>query len=93
MSEQVLSPDQAQIETVILRLVAEGGPERTVSPTDAARILGGDHPDLWAPLMHPIRRVAVRLASEGRVVITRKGRAVDPADFKGVYRLGLPRHD
>ncbi len=40
--------------------------------------------------MQPIRRVAVRLMKEGRIVITRKGRPVDPDDFRGVYRLKLP---
>jgi len=35
----------------------------------------------------------VDLAQAGRLVIYRKGKPVDPLDFKGVYRLGLPRHD
>jgi hypothetical protein len=43
--------------------------------------------------MTPVRKVAVRLALEGRIVITRKGKPVDPADFKGVYRLSLPRSE
>jgi len=43
--------------------------------------------------MQPIRRVAVALAEQGRVVILRKGKAVDPRDFKGVYRLTAPRQD
>lgn len=85
--------DPAAIEDTLLRLVAERGAGKTVDPTEAARILGGDHPDGWGPLMQPIRRVAVRLAGEGRLVITRKGKPVDPADFKGVYRLTAPRLD
>ena len=36
------------------------------------------------------RRSAVKLSLEGRIVIYRKGKPVDPNDFKGVYRLGLP---
>jgi hypothetical protein len=32
----------------------------------------------------------VALAQAGRLTIYRKGKPVDPADFKGVYRLGLP---
>jgi len=40
-----------------------------------------------------VRRAAVRLALAGRLVIYRKGKPVDPADFKGVYRLGLPRQE
>jgi hypothetical protein len=37
--------------------------------------------------------VAVRLALDGRITIYRKGKPVDPNDFKGVYRLGLTRQD
>ena len=40
--------------------------------------------------MKPVRAVAVRLAREGRIEIRRKGKAVDPANFKGIYRIGLP---
>jgi hypothetical protein len=43
--------------------------------------------------MTPVRRTAVRLAHQGRIVIYRKGKPVDPDDFKGVYRLGLPRSE
>jgi hypothetical protein len=87
------SVDPNALEQCILRLVAERGIDRTICPSEAARAFGGDHPDQWGPLMQPIRRLAVRLAKEGRIVITRKGRAVDPDDFRGVYRLGLPRSD
>ncbi|MGL4636280.1 MAG: DUF3253 domain-containing protein [Beijerinckiaceae bacterium] len=81
------------LEQSMLALAAERGPDKTLCPSDVARALGGPHPDGWGPLMQPIRRVAVRLAKEGRLVITRKGKPVDPDDFRGVYRLGLPRED
>ncbi|MGL5734145.1 MAG: DUF3253 domain-containing protein, partial [Beijerinckiaceae bacterium] len=29
----------------------------------------------------------------GRITILRKGKMVDPDDFRGVYRIGLPRED
>ena len=87
-------PDSSQkIEDTILSLTGERGPDKTICPSDAARAIGGPHPDGWGPLMIPVRRVAVRLAKEGRVVIYRKGKPVDPDDFKGVYRIGLPRQD
>jgi Protein of unknown function (DUF3253) len=35
----------------------------------------------------------VKLALDGRLVIYRKGKPADPNDFKGVYRLCLPRQD
>jgi hypothetical protein len=47
----------------------------------------------WHGLLVPIRRSAVALAQAGRLVIYRKGKPADPNDFRGVYRLGLPRHD
>lgn len=81
------------LETELLRLVASRGPDKTACPSEAARTIGGDHPDGWGPLMTPVRKIAVRLANEGRLVITRKGKPVDPNDFRGVYRIGLPRHD
>ncbi|MGO4174186.1 DUF3253 domain-containing protein [Bosea sp. TAF32] len=81
------------IERAILSLLTQQGPGRTVSPMDVARTLGSDHPDDWGPLMQPVRRAAVKLMKEGQLVITRKGRPVDPDDFRGVYRLTLPADD
>ncbi|MGO4405066.1 DUF3253 domain-containing protein [Bosea sp. RAF48] len=88
-----MSIDPEAIETAILSLLAQQGGGRTVSPMDVARALGSDHPDDWGPLMQPVRRAAVKLMKEGRIVITRKGRPVDPDDFRGVYRLTLPADD
>lgn len=92
-NQSVARPDSREIEAALMRLVAERGPGKTVDPSEAARELGGTHPDQWGPLMQPIRRVAVALAEAGRVVILRKGKPVDPRDFKGVYRLTAPRQD
>lgn len=92
-NRSIARPDARDIEATLLRLVADRGPAKTVDPAEAARALGGAHPDGWGPLMQPIRRVAVALAEQGRVVILRKGKAVDPRDFKGVYRLTAPRQD
>jgi len=64
---------------------------KTLSAQEIARVVVSD--DTWPSLLMPIRRAAVDLALAGRLVIYRKGKPVDPADFKGVYRLGLPRHD
>ncbi|AWM86719.1 DUF3253 domain-containing protein [Microvirga sp. 17 mud 1-3] len=79
-----------EIEETMLALVAARGEGRTVGPSEVARALGGDQPDGWGRLMQPVRQVAVRLMKEGRIVILRKGRPVDPDDFKGVYRLTVP---
>jgi hypothetical protein len=85
--------DTQLLEDTILTMVTERGPDKTICPSEAARAIGGNQPDGWGPLMQPIRRIAVKLAREGRIVITRKGRIVDPDDFRGVYRLGSPRQE
>lgn len=72
------------LETVILELTAERGPDKSICPTDAARAFAGEN---WRKALGEVRKTAVRLAQEGRIVITRKGKPVDPLTFKGVYRL------
>ena len=81
------------IRETLLAFAASRGTDKTFCPSDAARLIGGPHPDGWGPLMQPIRKAAVALALESQIIIYRKGRPVDPLDFKGVYRLGLPRLD
>lgn len=83
-----MKADDETIAGTLLELVAARGPGKTVCPSEVARALGGPHPDGWGPLMQPVRRVAVRLAKAGRIAILRKGRPVDPDDFRGIYRLG-----
>ena len=85
------SPDQIapeRIAATILDLAGARGPAKTICPSEAARAIAGDRPEAWSRLMPQVRRVAVRLMKGGRVVITRKGRPVDP-DFKGVYRIAI----
>ena len=85
--------DTILAEETILRLARECGPDKTFSPSDAAREIAGNKSEDWGPLMQPLRRVAVALAKAGRVTIYRKGRPADPEDFKGVYRIGQVRDD
>lgn len=76
-------------ESLLDALARAGG--GTLSPPEIAHLLApeGD----WHALLMPIRRAAVKLALTGRLVIYRKGKPADPNDFRGVYRLGLPRQD
>lgn len=82
--------DTAAIRDAILSLCAARGAGKTICPSEAARSLAGDDPAAWGPLMKPVRAVAVAMADAGEIAILRKGRPVDPHDFKGIYRLGLP---
>ncbi len=71
--------------------VLAGKADATLSAPEIAQAIASA--DDWHALLTPIRRAAVELAQAGRLVIYRKGKPVDPTDFRGVYRLGLPRQD
>lgn len=87
----LIAPDE--IEKALFDELREKGSEATLAPQDLAIKLAGKHPDQWGPLMPPIRRAVVRLAEQGKMIIYRKGNPVDPSDFRGIYRIGLPRDD
>jgi hypothetical protein len=81
------------LDALIVGLCARAPVGRTICPTDAAKAFAesrGEDELGWRSHLSEVRRAAVRLALEGRLVITRKGKVVDPNDFRGVYRLGAP---
>jgi hypothetical protein len=93
-------PDSADfppsIESAIFELCNGAGAGRTVGPIEAAQAYAaarGEDALGWRAHLTQERAAAVRLAEAGRIVIYRKGKPVDPHDFRGVYRLGLPRSD
>lgn len=63
----------------------------SLSPPEIAQGLRPDGD--WHAMLTPVRRAAIALAVEGRAIIYRKGKPVDPNNFSGVYRVGLPRQD
>jgi len=90
------SDSPSGLAAAVVSLCVEAGAERTICPTDAAKAYArarGEDALAWRSHLQEVRRTAVRLAREGRLVIYRKGKPVDPDDFRGVYRLGAPRHD
>ena len=85
--------DRTELRKTILALAGERGPLKTICPSEVARHLAGSDEKAWRLLMKPIRAEAVGLADEGLLVIKRKGRTVDPHDFRGIYRLAVPPAD
>ena len=78
------------LEEAILTLLAERGRDKTICPSEAAKLVGGkDVRRDWEGLMEPARAAARRLVAAGRIVITQKGRVVDPSTAKGPIRLRL----
>ncbi len=82
------------IVTYILNAVADGA---VVSPNHIAQAIAADRAkdtapkDIWRKYMTAVRQQAISLARNGRLEIMRKGEVADPNDFKGLYKLRLPR--
>lgn len=74
------------VDDAILSLAAACGATSSITPEDAARAVDSEH---WHKHLHEVRAAAVRLAKDGRIVILRKGKPVDPDAFKGVIRLRI----
>ena len=91
-----MTDKSGSLDETILTLCRATAPGRTICPTDAAQAFAaGRNEDAlgWRSHLTEVRRAAVRLADSGRLVIYRKGKPVDPHDFRGVYRLGAPSRD
>lgn len=80
--------DTDPLDAIIRTLVSARGEGKSICPSEVAR---AEAPDRWQPLMGRVRARAIALAKAGEISILRKGKPVDPDDFKGVYRLSLPR--
>lgn len=84
------------LEQVILGLCDDAKPGCTICPTDAAQTFAtasNEDSPAWRSHLSDVRRTAVKLADAGRLVIYRKGKPVDPHNFRGVYRLGPPHSE
>ena len=75
------------IEAEIFSQLARKEPGKSIEPADVAKVL---QPERWQRVLSKVRGVAVGLARDGRLVITKKGKPVDPGAFKGVIRFRLP---
>lgn len=81
--------DQREIEAAILRAAAARGPDRSACPSEVARALAAD----WRPLLGAVREAGARLAAQGRLRVTQKGREVDARMARGAIRFSAPRGD
>jgi Protein of unknown function (DUF3253) len=87
-------PEEDPVVTYIMDAL-EFGDE--ISPNEIAQNIARDRAkegspsDFWRKFLTAVRQQAIHLARNGRIEIVRKGKAVDPNDFKGLYKLRLPR--
>lgn len=75
------------IEASIFEKLSRRDAGKSICPSEVAKDV---EPERWQRMMPRVRAIAVGLAREGRLVITKKGKPVDPDAFKGVIRLKLP---
>jgi hypothetical protein len=79
-----------ELERAILELLAERGRDKTICPSEAAKVVGGlESRRDWEGLMEPARAAARRLVAAGKIVVTQHGHVVDAATAKGAIRLRL----
>lgn len=79
-----LKPVDEALERVILELLAGRSRGATICPSEAAREVEAT---AWRDLMEPARSAARRLVARGEVVITQKGKVVDPSKARGPIRV------
>lgn len=85
---RITLPSEEAVETAIQQALAAPEAPRTVDPSVAARILlPGEQ---WQVALPLVKRVAQRMAREGRLGIYRKGKPIDTSEFRGVWRFGAP---
>ncbi|MEM7783139.1 MAG: DUF3253 domain-containing protein [Planctomycetota bacterium] len=73
-------------ENAILSLVSKRGPSKSICPSEAARLLA---PEDWRNKMDEVRNSAKKLVNDGKIVVTQKGKIVDPEKAVGPVRYRL----
>jgi hypothetical protein len=76
--------DLSPLESAIIELLARRGAGKTICPSEAARLL---YPKDWEQHMESAREAAHCLVARGEIVITQRGKVVDPVRAKGAIRL------
>jgi Protein of unknown function (DUF3253) len=77
---------ERRLESAIMELLSRRGAGKTICPSEAARLVD---PVGWEELMDKARAAAGRLVDQGEIVITQRGKIVDPAQVKGPIRLKI----
>ncbi|SIS03946.1 DUF3253 domain-containing protein [Williamsia sterculiae] len=77
-----------RIADTLLDLLDRRSPASSICPSDVARALRDDD---WRALMPAVRRVADRLAADGRCEVTQRGEVVEAESARGPIRIRRPR--
>lgn len=58
----------------------------SICPSEVARIVGGPE-EAWRKCMDQVRRITAEMARQGEVVVTQKGKPVEPESIHGPIRI------
>ena len=76
------------IEAAIFEKLAKADPKnvggKSIEPADVAKEL---QPEQWQRMLPKVKATALGLMRQGKLTITKKGKPVDPDNFRGVTRL------
>ena len=89
---QKLRPVDHELEAAIEKLLGQRAVGATICPSEAAKLVApptAENDEDWRALMEPARQAARRLVVADTVVITQKGKVVDPSTAKGPIRIRL----
>lgn len=80
-------PIESAIFEKLARIDPNGDNGKSIEPAEVAKAL---QPEQWQRLLPKVRATALGLMRQGRLTITKKGKAIDPVAMKGVIRLRHP---
>lgn len=76
-----------RLEQGVRALCAARGRGKTICPSEAARLVGGEDEAVWGGLMERARWAVNRLCAAGVVEMTQGGRVVDWSAARGAVRV------
>jgi hypothetical protein len=74
------------IQDIILSQLAALPEGKSIDPMNVAKTM---QPERWQQILGHVRTNAIELARDGKVVILRHNKPVNPEKFRGVYRIRL----
>ena len=78
------------IEAAIFERLGKADPQglgkASIEPAEVAKAM---QPDQWQRVLPKVKTAALGLMRQGKLVITKKGKPIDPGKMKGVIRLRL----
>lgn len=82
-SDEALHP---RIEAAARALLRQRGSEKTICPSDVARVVGGAQ---WRKRMQAVRAALLELVQAGELEVRQKGKAIRPEQARGPIRIAM----